>query len=59
MILDGNFTINVTDDVPVEAGFFPVIGIVEEEMLPGGNPEGGGSTVATGWLTGPGGKRRG
>jgi T1SS-143 domain-containing protein len=50
--LQGNFTINVTDDVPKEAGYLPEIGKVEEEGLPGGNPEGRfNPTVAAGWLT--------
>lgn len=38
--LTGGFTINVTDDVPEQDGFFPVLEVVEEEMLSGGNPEG-------------------
>ncbi|SFL35781.1 T1SS-143 domain-containing protein/type I secretion C-terminal target domain (VC_A0849 subclass) [Desulfomicrobium norvegicum] len=37
--LTGGFTINVTDDVPEQDGIFPVLKIVEEEMLPNGNQE--------------------
>lgn len=37
--LDSGFVINVTDDVPEEAGFLPEIGIVEDEALPNGNQE--------------------
>ena len=37
--LTGGFTIDVTDDVPEQDGIFPVLKIVEEEMLPNGNQE--------------------
>jgi T1SS-143 domain-containing protein len=37
--LDSGFVINVTDDVPEQAGFLPEIGIVEDEALPNGNQE--------------------
>jgi T1SS-143 domain-containing protein len=37
--LESGFTIDVTDDVPEQAGL-PDIGIVEEEALPAGNQEG-------------------
>lgn len=49
--LSDNFTINVTDDVPKQAGRDAEIGIVEEEGLPGGNREGwSNATVAYGSL---------
>ncbi|BAO84482.1 hypothetical protein SMCB_2254 [Serpentinimonas maccroryi] len=37
--LSRGFTVNVTDDVPQLDGWLPSIGLVEEEALPGGNPE--------------------
>lgn len=37
--LSNGFTINVTDDVPEAAGYFPEIEFVEEEALPGGNQD--------------------
>ena len=37
--LDSGFTINITDDVPEQAGLLPEVGIVEDEALPGGNQE--------------------
>ena len=50
----GKFVINITDDEPKEADSCPEVGIVEEEMLSGGNPEKYDSSpdtlVATGWL---------
>jgi len=52
LLLTKGFAINVTDDVPIETGR-AVYGLVEEEMLPGGNQEWGDGTnfkVATGSL---------
>ena len=37
--LESGFVVNVTDDVPKEAGVLPEIGVVEEEALPDGNQE--------------------
>ncbi|EEF78887.1 retention module-containing protein [Methylophaga thiooxydans] len=37
--LESGFVINVTDDVPEQAGWLPEVGIVEEEALPSGNQE--------------------
>ncbi|WP_273152670.1 retention module-containing protein, partial [Methylophaga thiooxydans] len=37
--LESGFVINVTDDVPEQAGLLPEIGIVEDEALPNGNQE--------------------
>jgi T1SS-143 domain-containing protein len=51
--LTKGFDINVRDDVPIETGR-AVYGLVEEEMLPGGNQEWGDGTnfkIATGSLT--------
>ena len=37
--LENGFVIDVTDDIPEQAGVLPDIGIVEEEALPAGNQE--------------------
>ena len=37
--LESGFVVNVTDDVPEEAGLLPEGGVVEEEALPDGNQE--------------------
>jgi T1SS-143 domain-containing protein len=54
--LESGFTVNVTDDVPEEAGVLPEFKVVEDEALPNGNQEFGDiwpdTTVAKGWLTG-------
>ncbi|MDG9929661.1 MULTISPECIES: retention module-containing protein [unclassified Pseudomonas] len=50
----GSFTIDIEDDVPVlVGGARPVIGgVVHEDVLPGGNPEGGGQTSTLSSATG-------
>ncbi len=37
--LETGFTVNITDDTPREAGWIPVVRVVEEEALPAGNQE--------------------